>query len=207
MIAKIATSFSSYTDSGIAEKAQHIVNSLTGNVAYPAPVPALTDVQTAITSFTESLANLGTNGKQGTLLKNQLRDTLQQLLNSLALYVQATGGSDIVVLQGSGYDLQKGKGSPIGILPKPSNFKVVPGPVAGSVKVSFDAIPGANTYLFQYAEVVANGDSYAWKNVYSGKSSSLIEGLTSGTQYAFRVCAIGTDPTLVYSDVISTFVI
>ena len=206
MIAKIATGFSSYTDSGIAEKAQHIVNSMSANPAYPAPVPALTDVQTVIASFTTALANLGTTGKQGTLLKDQLRDTLQQLLNSLALYVQATGGNDIVVLQGSGYDLQKGKGSPIGILPKPANFKVVPGPMPGSVKLSFDAIPGANTYLFQYAEAPVNGNT-AWQNIYSGKSSYLIEDLTSGKQYAFRVCAIGTDPTLVFSDVITSFVI
>lgn len=81
-----------------------------------------------------------------------------------------------------------------------------PGPVPGSVKVSFKAIAGANTYLFQYSDAPANG-STVWQNAYSGKSRHILEGLTSGQQYAFRACAIGADPTLVYSDVISSFVL
>lgn len=205
MIAKIATSFSRYTDSGIAEKAQHIINSMTTNAHYPTPAPSLESVQAAVDSFTDSLANMGT-GRQATLIKNQLREALEELLYTLALYVQTTGGSDTVVLQSSGYDLQKGRGAPIGILPKPSNFKIVPGPVPGSVKASLDAIDGANSYLYQYSDTPANG-STVWQNVFSSKSRELISELTSGKEYAFRVCGIGTDPTLAYSDVISSYVL
>src|SRR3954453_20521100 len=115
---KIATGFARYTDNNLAEKAQHIVNSLTGNAAYPAPNPELPDVQAAIDLFTTALANQANTGKQGTLVKNQRRDVLEQLLSDLALYVQTLGGNDAVKLQSSGYDLQKGKGAPIGILPK-----------------------------------------------------------------------------------------
>jgi hypothetical protein len=55
----------------------------------------------------------------------------------------------------------KRQGVPIGILPKPSNFKVVPG----------------------------------------------IDGLTSGKEYAFRVCGIGTNPIMVFTDVITAYVL
>lgn len=206
MIAKIATGFGRYTDSELAEKAQHIVNSLTGNAAYPTPAPTLATVQSAVDLFTTALANQASMGKQGTLIKNQRRQELEQLLNTLALYVQTQGGSDMVTLQSSGYDLQKGKGTPIGILPKPSNVKVEPGPNPGSVKISLDAIEGANTYLYQYSDTPANGTT-VWQNVYGSKSTYLIDSLNSGKQYAFRVCGIGTDPTLVYSDVISSYVL
>ncbi len=206
MAIKIATNFSRYTDNSLAEKAQHIVNSLTGNTAYPTPEPTLATVQTAIDSFTTALANQANMGKQGTLVKNQQRDALEQLLNQLGLYVQTQGGNDAVTLQSSGYDLQKGKGAPIGILPKPSDLKIVPGPNPGTMKVSFAAIDGANTYLFQYTDIPANGGT-VWQSLYSGKSTYLIDGLISGKQYTFRVCGIGTDPTLVYSDAITSFVL
>jgi hypothetical protein len=206
MIAKVATSFGRYSDGGLAEKAQHIINSMDGNAAYPTPVPAITDIQSLVDSYVTALANLGNTGKQGTLIKDQFRESLEELLNTLALYVQTIGGSDILVLQSSGYDLQKGKGAPVGILPKPSNFRTEPGPTPGSVKGFLDAIDGANTYLFQYAETPVNG-STVWQNVYSSKSSHIITGLTSGKEYSFRVCGIGTNPTLVFSDVITTYVL
>ena len=206
MLAKIATGFGRYTDGDLAEKAQHIINSMQNNPSYPAPVPVLTSVQELLDSYNDALADLGKTGKQGTLIKNQLRESLEDLLDTLALYVQSTGGSDIVILQSSGYDLQKGRGAPIGILPKPENFKIEPGPTTGSVKASLDAIAGANTYLFQYAEAPVNGNTVL-QNVYSSKSSHIINGLTSGKEYAFRVCGIGTNPVQVYSDVITSFVL
>jgi len=206
MIAKVATSFGRYSDGSLAEKAQHIINSMDGNAAYPTPVPAITDIQSLVDSYVTALANLGNTGKQGTLIKDQFRESLEELLNTLALYVQATGGSNIVTLQSSGYDLQKGKSGPIGVLAKPTNFGIEPGPTSGSVKGSLDAIDGANTYLFQYAEAPVNS-STIWQNVYSSKSSHIITGLTSGKEYAFRVCGIGTNPTLVFSDVITTYVL
>jgi len=206
MIPKLRTNFSRYTDSGVAEKTQRIIDSMNDNPNYPAPVPALTDVQSLVDSYNNALANLGRTGQQGTLIKNQLRDSLEELLRTLALYVQVQGGSNLAILQSSGYDLQKGRGGPIGILPKPSDFKVIPGPVPGSAKPSFEPIDGANTYLFQYADASVT-DSTVWQSEYSGKSSHIIEGLTSGNRYAFRVCGIGTDPTRVFSDVIISFVL
>ncbi len=203
---KISTSFGKYADADLATKAQHIVTSLTGNAAYPTPVPALTAVQTATDNFTTALANMGDGGKQTTLIKNQARQTLEQLLNQLALYVQMQGGSNAITLQSSGYDLQKGHTTPVGILSKPGNVKIVPGPVPGSVKVSFDAIYGANTYLFQYAETPVT-DATVWEDLYDGKCTKIISELTSGKQYAFTVAGIGTDPTIVYSDVITSFVL
>src|SRR5689334_2230433 len=130
MIAKVATSFGRYSDGGLAEKAQHIINSMDGNAAYPTPVPAITDIQSLVDSYVTALANLGNTGKQGTLIKDQFRESLEELLNTLALYVQATGGSNIATLQSSGYDLQKGKSGPIGVLAKPTNFGIEPGPTS-----------------------------------------------------------------------------
>src|SRR3954470_7262073 len=144
MIPKLRTNFSRYTDSGVAEKTQRIIDSMNDNPNYPAPVPALTDVQSLVDSYISALANLGKTGRQGTIIKNQLRESLEELLRTLALYVQVVGGNNLAILESSGYSLQTGKGGPIGILPKPSDFQVNPGPVPGSAKPSFDPIEGAN---------------------------------------------------------------
>src|SRR3954447_5644908 len=109
MIPKLRINFRRYRDGGLAEKAQRIIDSMNDTPNSPAPVPALTDVQSLVDSYNNALANLGKTGQQGTLIKNQLREALEELLRTLALYVQVQGGNNRAILQSSGYDLQKGR--------------------------------------------------------------------------------------------------
>lgn len=85
---KVATSFSRYSDSELEQKAQHVLTNLTNNASYASPTPALADVQAALTAFTTALANQPNQGKQGTIVKNQKRELLEDMLAQLALYVQ-----------------------------------------------------------------------------------------------------------------------
>lgn len=202
---KILTGFTKFTDSGLLVKAKIIRSGMEKNVNYPDPSPPLTDVAVAITDYENSLSNSGSGGKLDTAVKEQKRTVLENLLTNLGLYVQANGKNDESILLSSGYDLQKQR-TPVGMLAKPENIKVMPGRSTGSLKVSINSIPGADSYLFNYTEMPLLANSN-WQLMPSSKATVLINGLESGKQYAFKVAGVGSNPDLVFSDIVTSFVL
>lgn len=199
---KVVTSFSRFPQTKLLQKAQMILQCMTGNANFPTPTPDLTSLGTAIGDFSQALAN--PISKANTALKNQLRAVLIALLNQLALYVQMNCNNDETVALSSGYTLSKTK-QPFGVLAKASNFKALPLHNC-MIKLSNKKIDGADSYSYEYtpAPVV---DTSIWTIVNSTKASTVISNLNSGSQYAFRVAGIGANPTMIYSDVITSYVL
>ncbi|ANI88698.1 hypothetical protein A9P82_04990 [Arachidicoccus ginsenosidimutans] len=198
---KVIISFSRVTDSDLAVQAQHIVDSLTDNAAFPTPAPALADVQSALTDYETALAQAATGGKQLTAVKNQKRETLETLLSQLGLYVQLHSNNDAAVALSSGFTLAKTP-APVGMLSKSENLKAVPG-ITGEILLSVYAVPHAAGYIWQYK--LAGAD--AWMEIHTTKAKTAVEGLTSGQQYSFRVTALGTNPAQNWSDEVKSFVL
>ena len=198
---KIATGFTRYTENGLLINSQTIVASMTGNPIYTTPIPALADVSGIIATYNGNLS--ATASKENTQEKKQSRLVLMDLLNRLALYVTTTGES-LAEWESSGYSLTAVP-QPVGVLAKAQNFTVKPFQ-AGSVKLSLNKIEGADGYCFQYAQLVA-GQPSVWESIQSTKTRITIAGLVSGAKYAFRVYGIGSNPTVVYSDQLSSFVL
>lgn len=198
---KVATGFTSYRDNALLVKSQSITLKMTGNLVYPTPVPALVEVNETSAAFSLNLA--ATPSKENTQQKKENRIALIDLLNRLALYVTTTGTS-LAEYESSGFSLTAIP-QPIGVLAKAKNFTVKPFH-AGSMKLSLDKIAGADGYCFQYAQIVA-GQPLAWESVQSTKTKIIVSGLLSGTQYAFRVYGIGSNPTIVYSDQVNSFIL
>ncbi|WP_266364895.1 fibronectin type III domain-containing protein [Tellurirhabdus rosea] len=201
---KITTGFSTYRDKELDQKAQYVLASLTNNSNFPNPTPTLADLQTAVTDYQQALVKAAGGARQDTLEKNLKRESLIRMLDKLAAYVQFMGKDNVTALQSSGFDLSKPR-RPVGPLPKPENFKVEPGPSEGTMLVSVDAVRNAKSYLIEYTSTPETPTSI-WTPLVSSKSANLLTGLESGKQYVFRVAAIGSDPTRVYSDKISRFV-
>jgi hypothetical protein len=122
---KIIKGFDRYRDTELDVKAKFIVDSMTDNPNFTTPVPALADVTAATTAYIAALSNAESGGKSQLAIKNQARLQLEELLNKLALYVEAYGKSDEVILLSSGFNLAKTV-TPVGILPKPNGFTVQP---------------------------------------------------------------------------------
>lgn len=197
---KIVTSFMRLAQTKLLQKAQMILQCMTGNANFPTPTPDLETLGGVISAYAQVLANPGS--KANTALKNQLRSTLIALLNQLALYVQMNGNNDETILLSSGYSLGKTK-QPVGVLAKASNFKAIP-LYNCMIKLSNDKIFGADSYSYEYITAPVADDS-VWTIVNSTKASTVITNLTSGRQYAFRVAGIGANPTIIYSDVITSY--
>ncbi len=202
---KVVTRFARYKDADLEQKAQHILTSLTGNAHFPTPTPALTELQAAITAYSTALEKAMDGTKQDTAVKNQARDVLETVISKLALYVQLNGNDDVAIILSSGFDVSK-PAAPVGILDKPENLIVSPGAAKGSVDVSVNAVAHASGYQYEHTDAPVTATS-AWTVITDTAAFHTLSNLQSGKEYAFRVTAIGSDPSRVYSDVITSFVL
>lgn len=201
---KVIVGFSALREDDVDTKAASIIKSMTGNANYPTPTPTLTVVQAALGAYETALAAASTGNPEKTAIKDQKRKDLEVLLKQLGTYVQLNCKNDLGILLSSGFDAAK-PATPVGILPKPENFKVESGPNPGTVKISLDKIKGAKSYCFEYTAAPIT-DGSIWLVKVATLRTHIIDSLSSGKQYAFRVSGIGADPTVVYSDVINRFV-
>ena len=201
---KVIVGFKSLRDDDVDTKASSIIKSMTGNVNYTTPAPTLAVVQTALTAYETALTAAANGNPEKTAIKDQKRKDLELLLKQLGTYVQLNCKNDLGILLSSGFDAAK-TNAPVGILPKPENFKVENGPNSGTARLSMDKINGARSYCFEYATAPVS-DGSAWVVKVGTSRSHTIDGLTSGLRYAFRVAGVGADPTVVYSDVLTKFV-
>ena len=104
---------------------------------------------------------------------------------------------DAATLQSGGWNLQAAR-APVGTLPQLASLAATGGGLDGTVGLTWDAIRrGVQTYVAEQA----TAPSGPWTQCYVGKSSKCtVTGLTSGTEYWFRVRAIGAAGLSAWSD-------
>jgi hypothetical protein len=204
---KVSKDFSNgkYSDAGLSSKANYIVDQMTDNPAFATPTPPLKDVTDANNEYISALGKVEYGSKADTVIKNNLRAALIVLLKLLADYVQTTSNGDEAIILSSGFDVNK-KPATVGELDKPTGFSVKPGNNKGSMMMSCYAVNNANFYEFEYMELPVTPNS-VWIQKTTTKSKLMIDGLISGKQYNFRVTAAGSDPSRVWSDEISSYVL
>src|SRR5437016_5752087 len=117
----------------VVDLANRIVSSMTGNLSFPTPAPALASVQTQVTAVENAIAKWGpraNRGSHGDLVDLRLQALmLAEMLKAEAQYVQntaqATAGVDYAtmgaIITSSGYQLASAK-TPQGVLQKVQNF-------------------------------------------------------------------------------------
>jgi len=204
---KVSKDFSTsrYTDWGLSNKTNYIVDKMTGNVLFATPAPPLKDVTDANNAYITALGKVEYGTKEDTVIKNNLRAALIVLLKLLADYVQTTSNGDEAIILSSGFDVNK-KPSVVGQLAKPDGLTVKPGDNKGSMVVSCNVVDYANFYEFEFMELPAVVNSM-WIQKTSTKRKMQIDGLTSGKQYNFRVAGAASDPSRIWSDEVSSFVL
>lgn len=204
---KVSQDFSTskYADLELVTKAGHIVEKMSRNPYFTTPDPELADITAANSAFIAALARVQNGSKEDTVIKNNCRATLETILKSEADYVQRTSHGDEAIILSSGFDVNKKPGM-VGQLPKPANVATIPGGNRGTLVVSCDVVANASFYEFSYTEAPVTPDSL-WIQKTSTKHKLQIEGLTSGKQYTFRVAGAGSDPSRVWSDEVSSYVL
>ncbi|MDR3653580.1 MAG: hypothetical protein P4L34_11515 [Paludibacter sp.] len=204
---KVSKDFSTgkYTDAGLSSKTNFIVGEMTDNAAFATPIPLLKDVTDANNEYIVALGKVEYGSKADTVIKNNLRAALTVLLKQLADYVQTTSNGDEARILSSGFDVNK-KPATIGQLAKPIGFSVKPGTNKGSMILSCNVVSNADFYEFEYMELPVTPNS-VWIQRTSTKSKLVMDGLISGKLYNYRVAGAGSDPSRIWSDEISSYVL
>lgn len=204
---KVIRDFSSnrYTDTELSVMASHVVAEMTDNVNFPTPNPALQAITTANAAYIEALNKAVSGNREDIVIKNSCRKLIETLLKQETEYAQSASGGNEAIILSSGFEVAK-KPAPVGPLARATGIKVNAGTNKGSIMVDCDVVEHAAFYEYEYTDAPSTPNSI-WLKKTSTKHKVLIEGLTSGKQYVFRVAGAGSDPSRNWSDEITSFVL
>jgi hypothetical protein len=199
---KITTSFSGYSDANLEQKAAYILEKMTGNDFFPAPVPTMEDFGASISAYNAALTAAAGLDRVKVALKNEARLSLEILLAKLGMYVMNVALGNVAMLTSSGFTLRK-PGDPQ-YIDNPGNVTIANGVTSGELVVSVAAVKGAKSYLHQLATELPT-DATEWVSTSSSRSKFTYTELQPGKQYWLRVAAIGSREQIAYSPVATQF--
>jgi hypothetical protein len=187
--ARVAISFlTEETDANLIVSSQQILVAMTGNPAYPVPVPTLADLTTARNTYIAAV-NAAKDSRLAKAVRNQQRKVFEGLLRNLAYHVQVASGGDLPTLLGSGFPVQRGK-QPVGPLPAPANLRLARGKISGQLIARCKKLQQAGSYEWRYA---MNATPTAWVSAEPTFAAKVtLDGLLPGTQYIAQVRVQGT---------------
>lgn len=201
-VQKISTSFSSYSDPTLEQKADYILKQMTGNDLFPAPSPSLLELETNITSYGLALTAAAGLDRTKVAFKNEIRQQLELLMGKLGMHVMNVALGNIAMLTSSGYSLMKA-GSSV-YIDNPGSVSIANGNTSGELVASVPTVKGAVSYLHQSTTQLPT-EATQWESNISSRSKFTYSNLQPGKQYWVRVAAIGSRDQIAYSPVATQF--
>jgi hypothetical protein len=189
---KIKTGFSALALDDKLQLTQNVITGLSDNAAVfttpNPPVANITTLRSNIVAKTNEIEaaqdGLASLFQERAVLIEQLDTALSQE----AAYVQNVTAGDAAKIALSGFEVRSAP-SPVGPLPAPKDLHSNYGSAEGSVECQWDRVRGAQAY---FVECGQDSDG-PWNQVYAGTATHCAAaGLTPGSQYWFRVRALGT---------------
>lgn len=199
---KVNVSFSRLSDADFLNKAEHILQSMTNNPAFPNPVPTLAEVQAAITKYSADLVLAQGLGKVNVANKNQSRQALEKLLTQLGMFVMFVANGDETILISSGYTLTK-MPEP-NYITNPGNVELSNGITSGQMVSTVKGQRAVKSYLHQIASELPT-ENTVWNSNATSRSKFVFTDLQPGKQYWVRVAAIGGNEQTAYSAIATQF--
>jgi hypothetical protein len=126
-----------------------IVKGMTGNPAFPNPVPALAAITTAIDELQAAETAALTRAKGAATVRNEKRTALVQLLVQLKAYIQVQ--ADASVENGASIIESAGVGVRKAVTRRARVFAAKAGAVSGSVKLVTVAVSHRASYEWEYS--------------------------------------------------------
>ncbi|MGV9013524.1 MAG: fibronectin type III domain-containing protein [Flavobacteriales bacterium] len=177
--------------SGLLVKARNMVIKITGNPAYPTPVPPLVDITASADAMEATINAFDLNPGPGERIDRDVAFAkLKGNLVELAGYVQAASNGDLETIKSAGLSVRR-DAEPIGPLPAPKRVVVRTTAYPGVLDVSWGGVKGRSMYELEWCsgDPKTAGD---WKVLLlTSKNRFTVENLTSNEVYFFRVKAIG----------------
>jgi hypothetical protein len=205
--AKASADFSAnkFSDNGL--------NIIAGTIAYnlinvPLFIPLATiaaEIKARNDYYGDLLTKISEGNKQMTVIKNNARAGLEEILRSTAPKIQNICNGDMDSILSSGFHVNR-KHHQAGILDMPLNVIVKPGKTTGSLDISWNAVAHARIYEIRYTPMPETENS-AFLTSTSTRRKFTLENLTPGLTYIIQVAGVGADPKRIWSvQVISCYV-
>lgn len=175
---------------------------MTGNASFPTAnrLPADAAFQAALAALEAAEADVAakkTAWKQALATRDAAEAALDTALTSRAAYCEAAQPGNDAALASTGLPMRTTPAS-VGDLPAPGDLVGTAGDNEGEIDLSCDPVAGAGSYEWQCR---LHADGNAWQPAKNSTASKItLTGLTPGTQYAFRVRAIGSAGPGAWSD-------
>lgn len=184
----------------IIDRLRQIATAMTGNPNFPAPVPTLAALTTAINAA-EAAQAASDAARQAALLKTTERNTAFDNMRGLAMslmgYAQAASGGDLAKLQSGAWDVRD-PAVPL-TMTQVLGLAATAGDMEGVVDLQWEAMRGAASYEVQISANPNDLASWTHKATVTSSTTSLT-GLQSAVRCWFRVRAIGANGPGPWSD-------
>jgi hypothetical protein len=175
------------------------------NFATPSPaLETLSEAAAVLESAYNAAQQARANAKTQTSIMGQKSATLDLLLMQEASYVQSSSGGDKAKIESAGFDVRDTP-TPIGQLPPPSEPKAAPSQHSGAINLSWKKVRGAKSYLIERALDSNQPREWAVATM-STKTKAVVNTMTSGLRYWFRIAAVGSAGPGAWSEPISKIV-
>ncbi|WP_437920283.1 hypothetical protein [Sphingobacterium sp. LRF_L2] len=171
---------------------------MTDNANFPAPSPALAEVQTVLDDFAAKLSAARKRGSpEDTALKDETRPLLEAILQKLAYYVNSVANGQISVLLSSGFATNSESVSskiPLRV----EGVRLADGRQSGQARLDFNKLKGALLYEYQYKKVSES----EWSDRLTTTSSrgNILAPLDVAERYEVRVRGVNTQGSGDWSD-------
>ena len=168
---------------------------------FTSPTPSKTEFDAGVTELDAAI--LGRKNAQTALVtavdrEAAARAAMETLLRGRASYVDGRAKGDPDVIHTAAFESDADK-SPIGALPAPANLRTAYNGHSGQMRLRWKRVKGAGSYVGERREHGATPGPWLPANVCTAASCT-VTGLTPGTEYAFRIKAVGSAGDSPWSD-------
>lgn len=187
---KVKLNFSKISIPLKIQKSRTIVTKLTGNATFTTPTPSLTSITAAINKLETSYETALDGGRTKKAAMRVDEASLDGLLIQLAAYVQDASGGDELKILSSGLETRL-TASSVAVLEAPDGIQIIPGLNNGELKLKWNPVKNAKSYLLQIKEVAETESDWTILDV-STRASFKALNLKSLSIVWIRIAAVGS---------------
>lgn len=187
-----------------AEKARFIISRIKGNPLFPAPDPSLFEIMELVDMMEQKKRELELEREKIQLKTGEVKKVESELdkkLWRLAQYIENSARGRTEIIRSVGLDVRADP-KPLGLPGKVIIVSIKETGTPGELKVIWNRVHGARVYNVE----ISGKTNLRW-HLYDAttRTRTNIEHLKSGTQYWFRVQAVGSAGKGEFSEAIARF--
>ncbi len=189
--AKVKMGLSGKTTNQLIPYIQNHIEMMTGNANFVTPQPPAVDFLAQFNAYQDAAMaaiNAEAAWKDAVALRDQRRTEMTATMNVRGAYVQETSNGNRQVILSSGLGV-KNPPTPVTSLSAPTNLRVDLNGEAGMMKIRWDTVTAARTYVVQCSLDVM---PRVWEQLESTTKTMVTKTMEVGQTYVFRVAANGT---------------